>query len=156
MVHPRRQRLYPLEPAGLADELVADEDAECDEHVDLREIAGDLGRLLGDMHPEFGEPLEERLTVNLREGLEYQHVRHRCTPPRIALQFLAILPDTCGEVACAGYDSWRRLRGEPEQRDGPRVLQPVSSVWISVAQLALFRGRQDRAHPLPRQIGGAV
>src|SRR6187200_1483875 len=44
-------------------------------------------------------------------------------------------------------NSWRDVRGELQQFDGARVLQPVAPLRLPVAELALFRRRQDRAHP---------
>ena len=53
-------------------------------------------------------------------------------------------------------DTRRRDGGKPQQRDGARVLQSVPSLRLSVAELAVFRRRQDRAHPLHGEVGRAV
>ena len=59
--------------------------------------------------------------------------------------------------ACLGQENpWRHVRGEPQQQHGARVLQPVASLRLPVAELAVFRGRQDRAHPLHGEVGRAV
>src|SRR6516165_4174125 len=50
----------------------------------------------------------------------------------------------------------RHVRGEPLQQHGARVLQPVPPFRLPIPQLALLRRRQDRAHPLPRQVRGPV
>src|SRR5581483_9378646 len=60
-----------------------------------------------------------------------------------------IRPDAirCGPACQGGFcgqeDTWRRARGEPRQHDGARVLQSVLSLRLSVAELAVFRGRKD-------------
>src|SRR2546421_10042889 len=61
-----------------------------------------------------------------------------------------------GGAARDQENSWRDVRGKSQERDGTRVLQPVPPLRISVAELAVFRGRQDRAHPLHGEVGRAV
>src|SRR5262249_23639320 len=53
-------------------------------------------------------------------------------------------------------NSRREVRGESQERDGARVLQFVPSLRISITQLALFRGCENRAHPLHGEVGRAV
>ena len=53
-------------------------------------------------------------------------------------------------------DPWHRVREQSRQRDGTGILQSLPPLRLPVAQLALFRRRQDRAHPLHGEVRRAV